>query len=500
MTATATTGPVRVRYAPSPTGSPHIGNIRTALFNWLLARHTGGSFIVRIEDTDQNRLAPGAVDNIFGSLRWLGLDWDEGPDVGGEHSPYFQSERLDLYREHAEELIAKGFAYRCFCSSERLEAVRAEQTARKQPTGYDRHCRDLSAAEAEARAAAGERHVVRFKVPIDGATTFDDLFRGAISFENAMLDDHVLLKSDGWPTYQLANVVDDHLMGITHVLRGDEWISSTPKHVLEYAAFGWELPRFGHFPLILGKDRSKLSKRHGATDVLSYRTMGYLPEALVNFLSLLGWSPPAIEGREEKAEILSTDDLVRFFDLDRIGVTPSVFDADKLDWMNGYYIRQLPEPKLAEHLVPYLVEAGVLPSTGPSDEQIAYLSAIVPLIRERIKRLNEAPEVVRFFFADELDYGSAVLIPKGLTQDQTCEALVAARSRLLTLPSFDVTTLEADLRALAVELGLKPGQLFGALRVAVTGSTVAPPLFETMAVLGPERSEKRVARAIAKLV
>jgi glutamyl-tRNA synthetase len=499
MTATPTTSPVRVRYAPSPTGSPHIGNIRTALFNWLLARHTGGTFFVRIEDTDQNRLVPGAVDNIFGSLRWLGLDWDEGPDVGGDHGPYVQSERLDLYRKHADDLIASGHAYRCFCSSERLDEVRAAQTERKEPIRYDRHCRDLPAAESEARAAAGEPFVVRFKAPLDGTTTFDDLFRGNISFENATLDDHVLLKSDGWPTYQLANIIDDHLMGVTHVLRGDEWIPSTPKHVLEYAAFGWQPPRFGHFALILGKDRTKLSKRHGATDVLSYRKAGYLPEALVNFLSLLGWSPPEIAGREEKAEILSLDELVRVFDLDRIGVTPSVFDSEKLDWMNGYYIRQLPESTLAEHLVPYLVEAGVLPAAEPSAEQLAYLAAIVPLIRERIKRLDEAPEVVRFFFEDELDYGSGVLIPKGLDQNQTCEALVAARSRLLTIASFDHATLEAELRTLAAELKLKPGQLFGALRAAVTGSNVAPPLFETMAVLGPERTEKRVARAIAKL-
>ncbi|MHB9091215.1 MAG: glutamate--tRNA ligase, partial [Chloroflexota bacterium] len=321
---------VRVRYAPSPTGSPHIGNIRTAMFNWLLARHHGGKFIVRIEDTDQTRLVPGALDAILGSLRWLGLSWDEGPEVGGSFGPYFQSERLPIYKQHAEQLVAGGHAYHCYCTSERLEQVREEQMARKETIRYDRACRELSADDRRAREEAGTPYVVRFKAPLAGQTIVRDLFRGDIAFDNATLDDHVLLKSDGWPTYQLANVVDDHLMAITHVLRGDEWISSAPKHVLEYEAFGWRPPVFGHLSLILGKDRTKLSKRHGATDVLSYREAGYLPDALVNFLALLGWSPP--EEVRAEGDILSRAELVRLFDLDRVGVTPSVFDNDKLDW------------------------------------------------------------------------------------------------------------------------------------------------------------------------
>lgn len=489
---------VRVRYAPSPTGTPHIGNIRTALFNWLFARHHGGKFILRIEDTDQERLVPGALEAIFGSLRWLGLDWDEGPEVGGPYGPYLQSERLPIYREHAELLVSRGHAYQCYCSPERLDRVRKEQEARKEALRYDRHCRDLPEAERRRREAAGEPYVVRFKVPLSGQTVVRDYLRGDIVFENETLDDHVLLKSNGWPTYQLANVVDDHLMAISHVMRGDEWISSAPKHVLEYAAFGWQPPVFAHLPLILGKDRTKLSKRHGATDVRAYREMGYLPEALVNFLALLGWSPP--EGRDaENPEILSREEIVRLFDLDRVGVTPSVFDTDKLDWMNGFYLRQLPAERLAEAVTPFLQQAGLVPSDPLPEATREYIRQLVPLLRERIKVLPDAVQVVDFFFADGLEYDPALLVPKGITPAQARSALAAASDNLARLPAFDHDTLEQSLRGLASELGLKTGQLFGALRVAVTGRTVAPPLFETMAALGRERTLARVNAAVRAL-
>ena len=497
MSSSTTLDGARVRYAPSPTGAPHIGNIRTALFNWLLARHTGGAFVVRIEDTDQARLVPGALEAILGSLRWLGLNWDEGPEVGGTHGPYVQSERLPIYQQHAEQLVARGHAYHCYCTPEQLEQARREQMARKEPLRYNRACRDLTPDQRRVHEAAGEPYVIRFKVPLSGQTTFHDLFRGEITFDNATLDDFVLLKSDGWPTYQLANIVDDHLMGITHVLRGDEWISSTPKHILEYQAFGWEPPLIGHLALILGKDRTKLSKRHGATDVLTYRQMGYLPDALVNFLALLGWSPP--EEVADRTEILGRSDLIRLFSLDRIGVTPSIFDTEKLDWMNGYYIRQLSADELAREITPFLQQAELVPPEPVPAETRAYIRAIVPLIQERIKRLTEAPDLTDFFFVPRLSHDAALLVQKGMTPEQTRQALAIARDRVAALPRFDGAALEGVLRPLADELGLKTGQLFGALRVAVTGRTVAPPLFQTMAVLGRERCVERLGQAIAAL-
>mgnify|MGYP000076624371 FL=1 len=481
---------VRVRFAPSPTGAPHVGNIRTALFNWLFARNQGGVFVLRIEDTDRERIVPGALEAIYEALRWLGLDWDEGPEKGGPYGPYIQSQRLHLYRPLAERLVAEGKAYRCYCSRERLEALRAEQIAHKQPPGYDRRCRWLSPAERAALEAQGTPFVIRFAVPLEGATTFHDLFRGPITFENSVLQDHVLIKSDGWPTYHFANVVDDHLMAITHVLRAEEWISSTPLHVLLYRAFGWEPPAFGHLSLIFGKDRKKLSKRHGATEILTFKKLGYLPEALFNFLALLGWSMP---GKGE-TEIYSREEIIRNFTLDRITVSPAIFDYEKLDWMNGYYIRQLSVPDLTERLIPFLQEAGLLPPGPVAPETRAYLEQIVPLIQERIKRLGEAPELVDFFFREPQDYPPTLLIVKGTTPEMVRTALERTRA-VLERTDFTVEGLEMALRALAPELGLTTSQLFGIIRVAVTGRTVAPPLFQTMAVLGRERTLARLERA-----
>jgi len=485
---------VRVRYAPSPTGEPHVGNIRTALFNWLLARHEGGTFILRIEDTDQARIVPGAQEAIFASLRWLGLDWDEGPEVGGPHAPYFQSQRLEHYHRASEQLIAADNAYRCYCSPQRLEEMRAEQMRYKQPPKYDRRCRNLSAGERRELEAQGIPPVVRFKTPPSGRTTFHDLVRGNVTFENDTLDDFVLLKSDGFPTYHLANVVDDHLMGITHVLRGDEWLSSTPRHVLMYQAFGWQPPVFAHLPMILGPDRAKLSKRHGDTSILQYRDKGFLPHALFNFLGLLGWS------LDDKTEIISRQDFIRHFSLERIVKNPAIFNMDKLTWMNGVYIRELGLDELTEQLAPFLEEH--LPSDIPRPIDRPYLRRVVPLVQERIKRLDEASELTDFFFREgELTYPIADLLGKRFADQpqQAADALAAARERIAAVDRWDEEALEGAIRPLAEELGLKTGELFGAIRVAVTGRTAAPPLFETMAVLGRERCLERLGTAIERL-
>jgi len=482
---------VRVRYAPSPTGYPHIGNIRTALFNWLFARHTGGKFIVRIEDTDQSRKVDGALESILSSLRWLGLDWDEGPEVGGEYGPYFQSERLDLYQKCAQQLLEAGHAYKCYCSAERLARMRAEIAEREESLrSYDRHCRDLSLEEQAQFESGGILPVIRFKVPLDGQTTFHDLIRDDITFDNSELDDLVLLKSDGYPTYHLANIVDDHFMKITHVMRADEWLSSTPRHVLLYRAFDWEPPLFAHLPMILGLDKAKLSKRHGATSVIEYRDRGYLPDAVVNLLALLGWS------LDDKTEIMSRDELVRYFSIERIGKTGAIFSQEKLGWMNGVYIRRLSTEEMVEWVIPFLEEG--LPKIVKRPISRDYVRQIVPLIQERMRVLGEAPELADFFFLDDIDYETVLLLEKGMDMERAIAALEASRERLDAC-SFDASSLEGVLRPLAVDLGLKTGELFGLLRVAVTGRTAAPPLFQTMAVLGRERCLKRIGAAINRL-
>ena len=474
---------VRVRFAPSPTGLPHVGNVRTALFNWLLARHHGGKFILRIEDTDVNRKVEGAVEAIMDGLRWLGLDWDEGPEVGGPLGPYFQSQRLDLYQSLAAKLIAQGSAYWCYCSSERLEAMRAEQTRNHQPPRYDRRCRDLSPSEGPSN---GSGAVVRFKTPLSGQTSFHDLIRGDISFDNADLDDFVLLKSDGYPTYHLANVIDDHFMEITHIMRADEWLSSTPRHCLLYEALGFDRPIFAHLPMILGPDRSKLSKRHGATSLLDYREKGYLPQAMMNFLALLGWS------LDDKTELLTKEELVRHFSLERIGKTGAIFNIEKLNWMNGVYIRQLPPDQLAGQCLPFLEKA--LPAEVGRPISLEYLKRIIPLVQERLKFLAEVVELTDFFFLERLDYPPS--LGKGMTPEMVRASLETVNARLVGLPQFDTASLEALLRPLAAELGLKTGDFFGLIRVAVTGRTAAPPLFQTMDVLGRERCLKRIEDAL----
>ncbi|MFC1892481.1 glutamate--tRNA ligase [Chloroflexota bacterium] len=482
---------VRVRYAPSPTGYPHVGNIRTALFNWLFARHHGGSFIVRVEDTDVARTVDGALESILDSLHWLGLEWDEGPELGGNYGPYFQSQRREIYREIAQRLVSQGDAYYCYCSPQRLEEMRKEQVRQKQPPGYDRLCRDLSDEERARKEAEDLASVVRFKTPLGGQTKINDLIRGEVLFEHNTLDDFVLLKSDGYPTYHLANVVDDHLMEISHVLRAEEWLSSTPRHLLLYQALGFAPPQFAHLPMILGTDRSKLSKRHGAVSVTEYQTQGYLSAAMVNFLALLGWS------LDDRTEILSPEELIDSFSLERVSRTAAIFNRDKLEWMNGVYIRHLSVDDLTQQVLPFLDR--YLPSPAKRPLSTDYVRQVMPLIQERARNLSEAAELAEFFFIAELKYDTGLLIAKNMSRESATHALEVAKQRLEKIEVFDAESLEGSLRPLAVELELKTGQLFGTLRVAITGRTAAPPLFDTMAVLGKERCLKRIGSALARL-
>jgi glutamyl-tRNA synthetase len=460
------------------------------LFDWLLARRHAGAFILRIEDTDQARLAEGGIEAQMEALRWLGLDWDEGPDIGGPYAPYVQSQRLAIYHAHTHRLLEAGWAYHCYCSPDRLEEVRKEQQARKEPPRYDRRCRDLSPGERATAEAGSVRPVVRFKTPLTGETTTHDVLRGEVTFRNDTLDDFVILKSDGFPTYHLASVVDDHLMKITHVLRGEEWLPSAPRHVLLYEAFGWQPPLFAHLSRILGPDRAKLSKRHGAHSVLEYRDQGYLPDALVNFLALLGWS------LDDKTEIIDRQTLVENFSLERVLPNPAVFNAEKLLWMNGVYIRALSTKDLAEKTRPFLESA-----LGREVDR-DYLLRIIPLVQERIKLLTEIVDMAGFFFLEgPLEYDVETLLGKRFAGDHgaASEAIERVIAALEQVAQWAHPTLEEAARALALDLGVKAADLFGLIRVAVTGRTAAPPLFETMEVLGRERTLERLRTALHRL-
>jgi glutamyl-tRNA synthetase len=485
---------VRVRFAPSPTGYLHIGGARTALYNWLFARHCGGTFILRIEDTDRNRYVPDALDDIMASLRWMGIDWDEGPEAGGEYGSYFQSERLDLYQKYAGQLVDEGKAYRCYCTSERLEQLRKEQETGKQWVGYDRHCLNMTDKERREKEAAGAKSVIRFKIPREGRTLFNDLIRGELGFDNSILDDFVLLKSDGFPTYHLANVIDDHLMKISHVMRGDEWIPSTPRHVLLYRAFGWTSPEYAHLPIFLAPGGGKLSKRHGATSVREYREKGYLPEALCNFLLLLGWNP----GTDR--ELFSLEEAAREFTIERINASPVALSFEKLDWFNGLYIRNLAPEDLAKHCLPYLQQAGLLPVPCP-EERYRYLVQLMPLVRERLKSIPEITDLASYFLREEIPVPAReLLIPKKMDAGQSLQALEGALEALKgTGPDFKESDLEEALRGVAEKIGLQDGQVFMPLRVAVSGRTATPGIFETLHALGRERVLKRIENAVKVL-
>ncbi len=477
---------VRTRIAPSPTGDPHVGTAYVALFNYALARQHGGQFILRIEDTDRERSSPASERMIFEALRWLGITWDEGPDVGGPHAPYRQSERFPIYREHAELLVARGAAYPCFCTRERLDALREEQRARKDPVmGYDGLCRGIPAGEAAARRAAGEPHVIRLAVPEEGETVAQDLLRGQLRFDNRLIDDQILLKSDGYPTYHLANVVDDHLMGITHVIRAEEWISSLPKHALLYRGFGWEEPVFCHLPLLRNADRSKISKRKNPVSLEYYRRAGFLPEAMRNYLALMGWIMP-----DGVTEEFTLEEFVANFTLERITLGGPVFDLEKLTWLNGRYLRRLSPAEYLERL-----------RQGPLAEE--YLARIVPLVQERLDRLEDFMAYGQFFFVGEVSYDQearARLVPKRGTPAETAAALTSLlEEELDPLLEWEAARLEPLLRGAAQRLGWKTGDLFMSVRVALTGRAATPPLFETMEVLGKELCRRRLRRAVQVL-
>ena len=488
---------VRVRYGPSPTGEPHVGNIRTALFDWLFARHHGGQFIVRIEDTDQKRSVEGAEELILDALRWLGLDWDEGPDIGGDYGPYRQSERLELYQEAAQRLLAEGNAYRCACTSERLAEMRQRQQKAKQPPGYDGHCRELSEAEIERDIAdQGGQCVLRFKMPHDGVTVVDDALRGEVTFENKLLDDHVILKSDGFPTYALASIVDDTAMEISHVFRGDEWLPSAPRHVRLYAALGLQPPVFVHQPVILGPDKGKLSKRHGATSVRSYADDGFIPEAMINFMALLGWS------KDDHTTLMSTDQIVAAFDLDGMGTTATTFDLERLREMNGEHIRRLGTAEFLDRGRPFLENA--LAKTHPQIDQpldLALLEPVAAAIQERVKLLTEFTHYADFFFTGPAEHTNVELMGKGFRDSPAAalDALDSARTALSKREPWDTAGIESVLRGLAEQKELKPGVLFTPIRVALSGKRVAPPLFETMMALGREESLRRLNVAAERL-
>jgi len=489
---------VRVRFAPSPTGPMHIGGARTALFNWLFARHNGGKFILRIEDTDQKRFDPNALDQITGALRWLGLDWDEGPEVGGPYGPYVQSERLDLYHQWANWLLEHDKAYKCFCTPERLEQVNKEKEARKEPPGYDRYCRNLSRDEVAQNEAEGKSYIVRFKMPLEGETTVYDLIRGDVTFDNSTLQDLVLLKSDGYPTYHLANVVDDHLMHITHILRANEWLSSAPLHYQLYQAFGWPMPAIAHLPVLLNPNgKGKLSKRstgftEGGQKVLvlvkEFQEAGYLPEAVVNFLTNVGWS------FGDEREVFTVEEAVERFDITKVQAANSAFPMEKLDWLNGLYIREKLSPEeLANRLKPVLERHGL-----KVDDDL--LRRVVPLVQIRLKSPEDIVELAGFFFRDDFTPAPPQeLIQKKMDAAQTKAALERAYEKLAAMDEFEHDRMDAELRPLAEELGLSAGQLFGALRVAITAQAVATPLFETMMILGKETTLQRIQQAIDSL-
>lgn len=490
--------PVRTRFAPSPTGPLHIGGVRSALFGWLLARHHGGQFILRIEDTDQKRFVPGSVELVTEALSWLGLNWDEGPDIGGPYGPYIQSERLDLYQKWANWLVENDKAYHCYCTSERLEQVNKEKQAHKEPPGYDRHCRSLTAEERAERIAQDLPSVIRLKTPLEGKITAHDMIRGEVEFDNATLQDTVLLKSDGYPTYHLAHIIDDHFMEISHVTRANEWLPSFPIHAHIWNALGWEMPLHAHLPVLLNPNgKGKLSKRHAAFTedgqkilVLAreFKDAGYLPEAMVNFLTNIGWN------FGDEREVFSIDEAIERFDITQVNPANSAFPIEKLDWLNGIYIREkLSDEDLAQRLRPLLEEAGL-------EVNVELLLKIVPLVRVRIKILNDIVDMAGFFFREDFAPPSAeMLIQKKMTPESTEQALTAAYQVLSALEDFSIESQHEAMAALVEELGLKNSQLFGALRVAVTGQTISPPTFETMEVLGKVESLRRIQLAIASL-
>lgn len=485
----------RLRFAPSPTGWMHIGGYRTALFSWLYARHTGGQFILRIEDTDTGRTVEGAVEFLLNGMQWLGMDVDEGPVVGGPYGPYYQTSRQALYLQYANQLIESGHAYRCYCTSERLEAMRQEQQAKKLPPRYDHRCRYLTAEQRAANEEAGMKWTVRFASQLEGETIVHDELRGDIVFQNVNVDDMIILKSNGLPTYHLAHVVDDHLMGITHLIRAEEWISTAPLHVQIWHALGWEIPLIYHAPDVLGKDKRKLSKRNGAASWKELQDQGFLPEAVFNFLALIGWS------YDDKTEFFTREELIRAFSLERVSTSGAIYDVEKMTWMNGVYIRNLTIEEMTRRTLPYMerpAAEGGLPDTIARPLDVEYTQRVLILEQERLRTLGEAAHAVSFFYTEDWDYETPT-IQKGMDAASTKDALTRVHKLLTTIQAWETATLEEQLRALMTELGFKPGQFLGAIRVAVSGRKATPPLFQMLEVLGRTRTLTRIERALANL-
>ena len=478
---------VRVRFAPSPTGYLHVGGARTALYNWLFARSEGGTFLLRSDDTDAERSTPEYAADILDGLRWLGLDWDEGIEVGGPHAPYRQSQRLERYREVASELVAAGRAYWSLADPEALERWRKEARDQGRAPAYDGSL-EPPPEEVERRLAAGERATVRFRVPRPGRTEFSDVVRGDMSFEHTQVEDFVILRSNGTPTYHLASTVDDVDFGITHVIRGEDLLSSTPKHILITRAMGAEPPTYAHLSLLMGPDGKKLSKRHGDTAVAAFRAAGYLPEALVNYLALLGWSP----GDEET--IVSRDEMIRRFDLADVSRNPAIFDMDKLQWMNGVYIRAMTPDEFVDRIMPWIAEDL---GREPTAEELRILHEIAPHVQERTKLLAEAADQVRFLLVDEVAYDerSWSKVMKG----DAPRALDGAIAALSELDDWTIESIESALRGMLEREGLSARKGLQPIRVAVSGSTVSPPLFESLAALGRRRTLERIRRARDRL-
>ncbi len=469
---------VRTRVAPSPTGDPHVGTAYIALFNMAFARNLGGQFILRIEDTDQARSTPESEQAILDSLKWLGLNWDEGPDVGGEFGPYRQSERTEIYRQHSQQLIDDGHAFHCFCTSERLDALRAEQMANKQTPGYDGHCAHLSKEEVQQRIDAGETHVVRMKIPSEGSCTVKDFLRDDIEIDWQQVDMQVLMKADGMPTYHLANVVDDHLMGITHVIRGEEWINSAPKHILLYQYFGWDMPVLCHMPLLRNPDKSKLSKRKNPTSINYYKRMGYLPEAVVNYLGRMGWSMP------NEAEKFTLQEMIDNFDLSRVSLGGPIFDVEKLGWLNGGWLREdLSVDEFAERVKQW--------AFNPD-----YFMQIAPLIKERIEIFSDIAPLASFFCAGMLDISEQHFEHKTLEQEDCKRILQFTLWRLETEQDFSRDNLEAIIKHMSGIMGLKIRDYLFPLFIAIAGTNVSTSVFDSMTVLGPDLSRARLRHAV----
>jgi len=483
---------VRVRFAPSPTGFLHIGGARTALFNWLYARRMGGTFILRIEDTDLARSTKESEEAIIHDLKWLGLDWDEGPEIGGDFGPYRQTDRLNLYREATEKLLANGQAYHCYCTPEELEARREEAAKKGVPFKYDGRCYHLTEQEKAAKEQAGIKPVVRFHIPSGiGNVVVDDLVRGRVEFDSEGLGDFIIVKSDGIPAYNFAVVIDDYNMKMTHIIRAEEHLPNTPRQILLYQALGYEMPKFAHISMILGPDRTKLSKRHGATSVTQYEEQGYLPEALVNYLSLLGWSP------EEERELYLPQELCKIFSLDRVAKNPAVFDNDKLNWMNGSYIRQKDVAELTQMVMPYLQEKGYA-TAQPEGEELTKLQMMIASVKDHLDVLSQITDRLDVFFTEDIVIADPHLRDT-LQGEQIPQVMTAFKEKIAAMEDLTVENVQQMLKKLPKELGLKPKLVLFPIRVALTGLGAGPELYNLIPILGKEKVYQRLEMSLEQV-